>query len=163
VQAAFASSNFALKRKGAFTFAELFFDSFLQPAFEGPRSSGNLTRRLLYSADHYEIDLQIDLRPDGNTLVVTGQVVDLSQQGIAGCDVRVAISNLRSPVEQTTTDQFGEFRKEIAASGELEVLFPGLGDKPVVISLRDPLGLAARKRAHTHSKIRRRTRNHQQR
>jgi hypothetical protein len=139
-QFAFASANLGLKRKGPFRLAEMLFDSFLQPAFEGARSSGKSVRQVLYRADPYQIDLQIEMGRDGNTLVVTGQVVDVRQPGLAGCNVRVAISNLRGPVEQTTTNEFGEFRKEIGASGELELLFPGLGDKPVIITIRNPLG-----------------------
>ncbi|HEY2547684.1 MAG TPA: hypothetical protein VGI46_16550 [Candidatus Acidoferrum sp.] len=139
-QFAFASSKLALKRKGAFRLAEMLFDSFLQPAFEGARTSGKSVRHVLYRADPYQIDLQIETSSDGNTLVVSGQVVDTRQPGLAGCNVRIAISNLHGPVEQTTTNEFGEFRKEIGASGDLELLFPGLGDKPIIITLRNPLG-----------------------
>ena len=139
-QFAFASSNFPLKSKGAFRLAEMLFDSFLQPAFEGARWSGKSVRQMLYRADPYQIDLQIEMGSDGNTLVVTGQVVDVRQPGLVGCNVRVAISNLRGPVEQTTTNEFGEFRKEIGASSDLELLFPSLGDKPIIIALRNPLG-----------------------
>jgi hypothetical protein len=149
-QAAFATSSFVLKRKGAFTLAEVVFDSFLQPAVEGARSLDKSTRQVLYRADPYQIDVQIEVGSNGNTLVVTGQVIDLRQPGLAGGDLRVAISNLRGPVEQTTTNQFGEFRKEISDSGDLELVFPGLGNKPVIISLRDPLGRLS-KETHPHA------------
>jgi hypothetical protein len=136
---ALAWSNLGLKRKGPFRLAEMLFDSFLQPALEGARSSGKSVRQVLYRADTYQIDLQIEKGSDGNTLVVTGQVVDVRQPRLAGRNVCVAISNLHGPVEQTTTNEFGEFRKEIGLSGDLELLFPGLGDKPIIIALRNPL------------------------
>jgi hypothetical protein len=139
-ESAFASSNLALRRKRGFRLAEMLFDSFLQPAFEGARSSGKSVRQVLYRADPYQIDLQIETGEDGNTIVVTGQVADTRQPGLGARSVSLAISNLRGPVEQTTTNEFGEFRKEIPATSDLELLFPGLGDKPVIISLRDPLG-----------------------
>lgn len=138
-QSASALSNLS-KRKGAFRLAEMFFDCFLEPSFEGVRASGKSVRHVLYRSDPYQIDLQIETGPDGNTLVVTGQVADTRQPGLAGRNVSVAISTLRGPVEQTTTNEFGEFRKEVPASGDLELVFPGLGDKPIIISLRDPVG-----------------------
>lgn len=157
-QPAFALSSLAMKRKRSLKLAEMLFDSFLQPAFEGLRSSGKSVRQVLYRADPYQIDLQIETGADGNTIVVTGQVADTRQPGLAGRSVSLAISNLRGPVEQTTTNEFGEFRKEIPASGDLELLFPGLGDKPVIISLRDPLGQQrAPKQARPRRKGRKKT------
>jgi hypothetical protein len=135
-----APSKLALAGKEACTLGDVLFDSFLQPMFEGARSSGNGARQMLYRADPYQIDLQIETESDENTLVITGQLLDLRQPGVAGCDVLVVISNLRGQVVQTKTNRLGEFRKEIPDSGELEFVFPGLTDKPVIISLRDPLG-----------------------
>jgi hypothetical protein len=156
-QSAFALSNLALKRKRGFRLAEMLFDSLLQPAFEGARSSGKSVRQVLYRADPYQIDLQIETGAHGNTIVVTGQVADTREPGLAGRSVSLAISNLRGPVEQTTTNEFGEFRKEIPATGDLELLFPGLGEKPVIISLRDPLGQRPAPTARPRRKGRKKT------
>jgi hypothetical protein len=144
VQMTFASLNPTLERKETCTLAEVLFDSFLQPVFEGARTSGSAARQMLYRADPYQIDVQIETASDGNTLVITGQLLDLSQPGVTGCDVLVVISNLRGQVVRAMTNQFGEFRKEIPDSGDLELAFPGLADKPVIISLRDPLGRVPR-------------------
>lgn len=113
------------------------FDSFL--LFEGARSTGAGARRMLYRADPYQIDLQVEMSADQSTLVITGQVLDSRQSGFLGRDVLVVISNLRGQVVLTMADQFGEFRKEIPDSDNLELFFLGLTDHPFTIALGDPL------------------------
>jgi hypothetical protein len=142
-QSAFAASNLALKRRRAFRLADILFDSFLQPAFEGARSAATGTRHMLYRADPYQIDIQIEMGGDGRTLAITGQVLDSRHPGSSNEGVLVVVSNLRGQVIRATTNQVGEFRSEILDSGNLELVFPGLADKPVIIVLRDPLGHAS--------------------
>jgi hypothetical protein len=48
----------------------LLFDSFLLS--EGARATGAGPRRMLYRADPYQIDLQVELSSDQSTLVITG-------------------------------------------------------------------------------------------
>jgi hypothetical protein len=116
------------------------FDSFLQPMLAGARSSGLGTRQMLYRADPYQIDIQIESKPDGNRLMVTGQFLDVSSPGIVGRDVKITLSNHRGNVMHTITNQFGEFRGELENTGDLELSFPGQGEKSIVISLRNALG-----------------------
>ena len=142
-QSAFASSNLTLNRRRPFRLADILFDSFLQPAFEGARSAATGTRHMLYRADPYQIDIQIEMGEDGRTLVITGQVLDSRQPGSSNEGVLVVVSNLRGQVVRATTNQAGEFRSEILDSANLELVFPGLADKPVIIVLRDPLGHAS--------------------
>lgn len=139
-KAAFAASHLASGRREACTWAEVVFDSFLQPVVAGARSGASGARQMLYRADPYQIDVQVEMGPDQRTLVITGQVLDLRQPGFSGSNVLVVISNLHGHVVRTTTDQFGEFRNEIPDSGNLELAFPGLTEKPVIIALGDPLG-----------------------
>jgi hypothetical protein len=137
---AFVASIFAARRKQACTWAEVVSDSFLQPAVQGARSAGSGARHMLYRADPYQIDVQIETGPDQRTLVIIGQVLDLRQQGLSGGGMLVVISNLRGQVVRATTNDLGEFRNEITDSGNLEVVLPGLTEKPVIISVGDPLG-----------------------
>src|SRR5690348_740123 len=140
-QAAFVFSPLALGRNKACTLAERVFDSFFVPLREGARSSpARGGRQLLYRADPYQVDMQIDKGEQEGTLLITGQLLGLRQPGLAGRHNRVVISNLRGGVAQTVTNQHGEFRQEIPDSGELEVVFPGLAERPLIISLRDALG-----------------------
>jgi hypothetical protein len=139
-KAAFAGSEWAWERKAARRVIEVLFDSFMQPAREGLRSVGTGTRRLLYRADPFRIDLQIEARVGGRSIIVTGQLLDLRHPESLGRDVPFMLSNLRGRVVQATTDQFGEFREEIENSGDLELVFHGANEKPIMVSLQDVLG-----------------------
>jgi hypothetical protein len=139
-KAAFSAAGRALQPKEQGTLVELLFDTFLQPILAGARSGGLGTRQMLYRADPYQIDIQIESKPEGNRLMVTGQFLDVSSPGIVGRDVKITLSNHRGNVMHTVTNQFGEFRGELENTGDLELSFPGQGEKSVVISLRNALG-----------------------
>ena len=139
-KAAFAAAGGATERNEKSSFVEVMFDSFLQPLLAGARSSGVGIRQMLYRADPYQIDIQIESRPEGNRLAVTGQLLDVSSPGVVGRDVKITLSNHRGNVIHTVTNQFGEFRGEIENTGDLELSFPGQGEKSIVISLRNALG-----------------------
>ena len=140
VKAAFAGSEWAVERKPASSLVEVLFDSFLQPALEGVRSAGSGTRQMLYRADPFQINLQIEVQRGERSVVITGQLLGLHHPETVGRDVRLMLSNLRGRVVQATTNQFGEFHAEIENSGDLELVFHGEHDKPIVISLREALG-----------------------
>jgi hypothetical protein len=95
---------------------------------------------MLYRADPYQIDIQIEAKPEGNRLMITGQLLDVSSPGVVGRDVKITLSNHRGNVIQTVTNQFGEFRGEIENTSDLELSFLGQGEKSIVISLRNTLG-----------------------
>jgi hypothetical protein len=138
----FVGSEWA--RKGRTTSGiEILFDSFLQPAVEGTRSAGSGARRLLYRADPFRVDLQVEAQLGSKSVVVTGQLLDLRHPDSLGGEVPVMVSNMRGQVVRATTNRFGEFREEIANSGDLELVFQGNNDKPITISLRDVLGQSA--------------------
>ncbi len=139
-KAAFAGAVLTARRKGKESRIKLLFDSFLQPVFAGARSAGTGTRQMLYRADPFQIDVQIEAKSSGNRLVVTGQLMDLSNPAIVSQDVRVALSNMRGNVTHAVTNQFGEFSTEVENTGDLQITFDSPGDKPIVISLRDALG-----------------------
>lgn len=137
-KAAFAGSPWARVRKVSGVI-EVLFDSFLQPALEGVRSAGAGARRMLYRADPFQVDLQIEAQV-GGIVVVTGQLLDLREPEVVGSHVPLMLSNLRGRVIRATTNQYGEFREEIEGTGDLELVFHGANDKPVTISLHDVLG-----------------------
>ncbi len=139
-KAAFAASGFTGQRKESRSRISVLFDSFLQPVVEGARSAATDSRQMLYRADPFQIDLQIEAKPDSSDLMVTGQLLDLSNPGIAGSDVRVTLSNLRGHVVHAVSNQHGEFTCEIKNSGDLQITFAGSHGEPIVISLRDALG-----------------------
>ena len=139
-RAAFAEAGLAGQRKGAGSRIKLLFDSFLQPAFEGARSAGASTRQMLYRADPFQIDIQVEAAAGRNRIVVTGQLLNLSNPGILDQGTKIALSNMRGKVVSAITNQFGEFSGEIENSGDLQMTFASPSNPPIVISLRDALG-----------------------
>lgn len=134
-KAAFAIASLTTSGREAVRVAQLLFDSFSHPAAAGIRSAPTRIRQLLYRAQPYQIDLQIELRQESNRLLVTGQLLDISHPEMIGRDVQVTLSNRRGSVVKTATNEFGEFRGEVENSGDLEVCFAGTGGKPIVILL----------------------------
>ncbi len=139
-KAAFVAAGRAAQLGEKTGLVEVLFDSFLQPMLAGARSSSLGTRQMLYRADPYQIDIQIEAKPEGNRLMVTGQLLDVNNPGIVGRDAKITLSNHRGNVIHAITNQFGEFRGEIENTGDLELSFPGQGEKTIVISLRNALG-----------------------
>jgi predicted anti-sigma-YlaC factor YlaD len=142
-KAAFAGLQLALRRKRASNPIDVLFDSLLQPTGQGFRSPGAGSRQLLYRADPFQIDLQIEVQPGNNRVIVTGQLLGLREPQIAARNVGLIIANLRGRVVRTVTNQFGEFRAEMENSGDLELVFYGADQEPVVIPLRHALGQAS--------------------
>lgn len=139
-KAAYASAGLFTSKKGANSKVRLLFDSFLQPVLAGVRSSGAGTRQMLYRADPYQIDVQLEMKPGGNRVVVTGQLLNLNDPKIIGTGTRILMSNLQGDVAHTVANEFGEFSGEVKNSGDLQLTFATPSGEPIVISLREALG-----------------------
>ena len=147
VKSAFTMTGPASKPHESAGIIQLLFDSFLQPALAGIRSGSMRIRQMLYRADPYQIDFQIESQPEQNRLAITGQLVDLSHPEMVGRDVEVTISDGRESIVNTMTNQFGEFRGEVDNSGNLEITLVGRTGKPIAILLRGALDPLAGARA----------------
>jgi hypothetical protein len=139
VKSAFAGAVLSGKRKTAASRIAVLFDSFLQPVLAGARSATAGARQMLYHADPFQIDVQIEAK-SGNRVVITGQLLESNNPAIPCHGVRVVLSNMRGNMVHVATNQFGEFNGEVDNSGDLQMTFTGADDKPVVVSLRDALG-----------------------
>jgi hypothetical protein len=139
VKSAYQPVGYRANKKFSGIVAELLFDSFLQPATVGTRSATLGARQMLYRAGTYQVDVQIEAKPDESRLSVTGQLMDVSRPEIVRTDVPVTLSNRRGHVVRTATNQFGEFRGEVEDLGDLELRIAGPDEKEIVISLRDAL------------------------
>jgi hypothetical protein len=139
-KAAFVTSGLAGKPTRSRGLVEVLFDSFSQPALAGARSAASGIRQMLYRADPYQIDVHIEAKPTSNRIVVTGQILDVSNPGVIGTGLQVTLSNRRGNSVLAATNEFGEFSGEIENSGDLELSIPGQGQKPIIISLRNALG-----------------------
>lgn len=120
------------------TRVELLVDSFLEPGLRG-QSAAYTQRHLLYRAEPYHLDLLIEMHPDGNRLIVTGQLLDLSHPVIFGRDVKIALSNGRQGFLSLNTSELGEFWGEIENSGELAVSLM-VRNREIAVSMRHVLG-----------------------
>ena len=139
-KAAYLTTRLNTPKKELRGLVEVLFDSFLQPAVAGARSVVIGTRQMLYRADPYQIDIQVEPKAGTNRLLVTGQLLDLSNPGVIGRDIQITISNHRGNTVVASTNQFGEFSGELENTGDLELTIPGEAEKPIVISLRNALG-----------------------
>jgi hypothetical protein len=139
IKAVFDASGRSRRKKKAGVIQTLF-DSFLQPALAGARSSGSRVRQVLYRAEPYQIDVQIEGTPSGQRLMITGQVLDLLHAETVGREIPVVLSNGRGNVVRTVTNEHGEFEGVVEDSGDLELSFIGVNYQPTVITLRDALG-----------------------
>lgn len=135
VEAGFSSASLGAERQEKGT-VQLLYDSCAQPARAGIRSGGIHVRQILYRAEPYQIDLQVEAQPDRNRVVVTGQLVDVRHPAVLNAGMQVTLSDGRENVMHTLTNQFGEFRSEVNLSGYLELTFAGRDEKPIVILLR---------------------------
>jgi hypothetical protein len=116
------------------------FDSFLQPALAGIRSAGSETRQLLYRVGGYQLDLCVEATLDGKKAVVTGQVMDAKNPAKTLSRFPILVSDCKGMTLGAETNEFGEFRTEIANTGELELKLPDPKGKHYVISLHEVLG-----------------------
>jgi hypothetical protein len=138
-KAAFVGVALGPHNKGADGKVKLLFDSFLQPMLAGFRSAGAGTRQLLYRADPYQIDVQLEMKPNGNRIVVTGQLLNLSNPKMIAVGTSILVSNMHGDVVHTAANQFGEFSGEVKNSGDLQLTFATPSGEPIVISLREAL------------------------
>src|SRR5260370_24567284 len=144
VKAAFAAAGWAAKRQETGGLIQLLFDSFSQPALAGARSAAMGMRQMLYRAEPYQIDIQIEAQPERNRLVVTGQLLDVSHPEIVGRDVQVSLSNRRGNVIHTVTNHFSEFLPDSLTTEHFPLTFLGRAGKPIVILLRAALDQLSR-------------------
>jgi len=136
----FAGAALAGQGKGSGSRIKVLFDSFSAPGIRRSSIDERWPKTDAVSRGPFQIDIQVEPKPGANRIVVTGQLLDLSNPGVIGSDARIILSNMRGQVVHAVTNQFGEFSGEIENSGDLQMTFATTGSQPIVISLRDALG-----------------------
>ena len=144
VEAAFSEAGLRAKLHEKRATAQLLYDSFAQPVSAGTRSIAMRVRQMLYRAEPYQIDIQVEVQPDRNRLIITGQLIDVGHPDLLDAGIQVTLSDGRGNIVNTFTNQFGEFRGEVTLSGDLEVSFLGRDGRPVVVLLRGTLDPTSR-------------------
>jgi hypothetical protein len=138
--AMFGTARWAGSRNEKSRAVELLFDSFLETVFSSARAGYTGIRHMLYRAGPFQIDLQIEAKPGHDRMVVTGQVLDVTRSEIFGSGLHVTLSNRNGNLVHELTNEFGEFHLEILNSDDLELDLRCDPERPIVITLKDPLG-----------------------
>jgi hypothetical protein len=138
--ARFGPAGWAGSRNEKSSVVELLFDSFLAPVSSGARADHTGIRHVLYRAAPFQIDLQIEAKPGHDLMVVTGQVLDVGRPEIFGSGLYVTLFNRSGNLVHELTNEFGEFQVEIKNSDDLVLALRCDSEKPIVITLKDPLG-----------------------
>src|ERR1051325_93422 len=137
---AFATAGLMAGPQEASGLIELLFDSFSHAAVAGTRSAAMSIRQMLYRAEPYQIDIQLEAQPQRNRLVVAGQLLDVSHPEGVGREVQVTLSDGRESVLNSMPNQLDAFRGCAEHSGDSGLYFLGLSGKPIVFLLRRALG-----------------------
>ena len=96
----------------------LLFDSTLQPITAGIRGS-IAARQVLYETDEYYIDLRLEPRRDADRACLVGQILNRKGKERTAPGVVIRIQEGKSPIKETSTNQFGEFQLEFEAADGL--------------------------------------------
>jgi hypothetical protein len=107
--------------------------------FQGARSAAASSRQILYRAEPFQVDLQIEEKAS-SALIVSGQLLYLAQPEVMVRDTRVELSNMRGQSLKTATNEFGEFSAEINNSGRLQMTIANPDGEPITIFLRKTVG-----------------------
>jgi hypothetical protein len=101
-------------------FAELVFDSALQPAMAGVRSGAAGARRMLYRSGRHSVDLSIERSADAKMMLI-GQVLDSSAPTPEMPGVQVRLSQKEKVLSITETSKTGVFWLQCESDDDLEI------------------------------------------
>lgn len=104
--------------------ARLLFDSDLEPLPAGLRAQDRVSRRALYEAGGYHVDIQLERQPTSDVVTLVGQLADRIQPETSTADVPVWLMERESLVESTVCNQFGEFQLEYEPRRNLRLFVP---------------------------------------
>jgi hypothetical protein len=138
VKASFALSRECRAKHSSRSFAEVLFDSSLDPLPVGVRSAATSSRQLLFGAEDLRIDLRLEPKIDSENVSLIGQILDSADPTKSRMTASVALLKAGRVVSEANTNRFGEFQLEcgLAARMELRVTLPN--GKEAYISLVDP-------------------------
>ena len=104
--------------------ARLVFDSALEPLPAGLRAQDRVSRRALYEAGGYHVDIQLERQPASDVVTLVGQLADHIQPATSTADVPIWLMERESLVESTVCNQFGEFQLEYEPRRNLRLYVP---------------------------------------
>jgi hypothetical protein len=135
VKAAFAEQESAPWWANITGFATIVFDSLLQPALAGVRSSERNTRQITVESGAFVVDLQVESATVQHQYLLTGQILsnNNSTHQINGAEV-VLLSPERV-VQKTRANELGEFCLDFSYGENLRLFIDIKGERGVGIML----------------------------
>jgi len=103
--------------------AQLMHDSASAPLPAGIRSEDRLSRHLVYQAESYYLDLQLEYQPSGRVTLI-GQLANQSAPAISTANVPVCLMERTTLLASTLCNNLGEFHLECAPSRNLRLHLP---------------------------------------
>lgn len=103
--------------------AVLLFDSFSSPAAAGTRASVTPSRKMLYGAGSYRIDIRIEPQVDTEKIVLVGQILNSADPEERLSEVPVTLLKGKRVLAESMTSTHGEFRIEFDLEGSFHALF----------------------------------------
>ncbi len=102
--------------------ARMVFDSFSQPALQGVRSEQRSdTRHMIFEADDYVIDIQLEHERDLATVSMIGQIHPSSSVAAGLMPMPVTLTSGPTVLASTLSNDFGEFAMEYLPKGSLSM------------------------------------------
>jgi hypothetical protein len=130
--------HFALQRPSKSTVLsrmKLVFDSLMNPAPVGVRSSGASARQLLYRNGNYSVDLRVELQADSGRIAMVGQVLDSGEPAHGIGDIPVSLQGGDGGWQGMTTNHLGEFHFECPQSDSLQLSLGVNPKRTLVVSI----------------------------
>jgi hypothetical protein len=117
--------------------AHLVHDTASVPLPAGIRAEDRLSRHLVYQADSYYLDLQLEYQPSGRVTLI-GQLADQGAPAINTANVPVCLMEGSTLMAMTVCNHLGEFHLECAPSRNLRLRLPlPAAGKQVEVPLSD--------------------------
>ncbi len=141
VRAGFAAAGLQMGKPKKPKLADLIFDGALEPIPVGFRSSGALTRQMLFRLQIFEIDLRTEPVAGSDRTVVTGQVLDRSKSRSGLEEMPILLSSSGQIVGWTLTNKFGEFQFECSSKREIKIMVGLEQDDSILLPVGTLTGL----------------------
>jgi len=103
--------------------AQLMHDTASAPLPAGIRAEDRLSRHLVYRAESYYLDLQLEYQPSGRVTLI-GQLANQEVPAISTANVPVCLMERTTLLATTLCNQLGEFQLECAISRNLRLHLP---------------------------------------
>ncbi|MEP6537177.1 MAG: hypothetical protein ABJF23_17725 [Bryobacteraceae bacterium] len=130
VKLAYALAHPSQEEETSFSFAQLVFDSLLEPAPAGVRAAGGAARQFLHQAGDIYIDMRWDKRD-----WLAGQVLDSREPQKHVGEAEVWVTGEGKVCGSTVTNAFGEFQIQCPEDNRHWLVVEIAGMKPIAVRL----------------------------